>query len=254
MDRLKLSVYVITYNEENKIRDCLESVKWADEIVIVDSFSTDKTIEICREYTDKIFFVKFEGFGKLRNTALEFTSYDWVLSVDADERVTEELKNEILTKLTVGPDADAYFIPRKSHFLGYWVKHCGWYPDYRQPQFFNKKKMKYDENQIVHEGFKLATGSKISKMKGHILQYPFISLQEFFNKMDKYSTLKAKQMFNENKKFYLYQLILHPLLCFIRMYFVKLGFLDGSVGLILSLLYSYYTLLKYVKLWELYKK
>lgn len=253
MDRQKLSVYIITYNEEKKIRECLESVKWADEIVVVDSFSTDKTVEICRQYTDKIFFVKFEGFGKLRNTAVSFTTYDWVLSVDADERVSEELKNEIIHKLTVGPEADAYFIPRKSHFLRYWIKYSGWYPDYRQPQFFNKKKMKYEESHLVHESFKLSAGAKLSVLKGHILQYPFLNIEEFLNKMNRYSTLKAEQMLQENKKFHFYQVILHPLACFIRMFFIKLGFLDGFAGLILALLYSYYTLIKYVKFWELYE-
>ncbi|MCS7152166.1 MAG: glycosyltransferase family 2 protein [Endomicrobia bacterium] len=253
MVREKLSVYIITYNEEKKIRDCLESIKWADEIVVVDSYSTDATVEICREYTDKIFYAKFEGFGKLRNLAVSYTSYDWVLSLDADERVSEELKDEILSKLTTGPDADAYFIPRRSHFLGYWIRYSGWYPDYRQPQFFNKKKMKYEDEHLVHEGFKLNPGAKISFLKGHIIQFPFLTLDEFIKKMEKYSNLKAQQMFNERKKFTLIQLVIHPFICFIRMYIVKLGFLDGEVGFILALLYSYYTFIKYVRLWELYQ-
>ncbi|MDI6641871.1 MAG: glycosyltransferase family 2 protein, partial [Elusimicrobiota bacterium] len=148
-------MYVLTYNEERKIRACLESVKWADEIVIIDSYSTDKTLDICKEYTDKIFQKEFTGFGNLRNFALEHITYNWVLSVDSDERVTEELKQEILERLTTEPSADVYFIPRKSHFLTYWVRHCGWYPDYRQPQFFNKTKMKYKETDLVHETFVL---------------------------------------------------------------------------------------------------
>ncbi|MCX5782104.1 MAG: glycosyltransferase family 2 protein [Elusimicrobia bacterium] len=247
----KLSVYVMTFNEKEKIKDCLESVKWADEIVIMDSFSTDGTLDIARQYTNKIVQKEFVGFGKLRNIALEHCANDWVLSVDADERVTEELKNEILEKLSKGPEADAYYVPRKSHFLKYWVRHCGWYPDYRQPQFFNKNKMKYTE-QLVHESYKL--NGKIGYLKGHILQYPFLSLDQFMKKMDRYSSLRAEEMFNEGKKFKIIQLIVYPLAFFHKMYIQKLGFWDGKVGFILSFLYAYYTAIKFIKLWEKYYK
>ncbi len=247
MNERKLSVYVLTYNEEAKIRECLESAKWADEIVVLDSFSTDKTVAICKEYTDKVFQSKFEGFGHLRNTALKHVSNDWVLSVDADERVTEELKQEVLALLRKGPDADAYYVPRKTHFMGKWIRHCGWYPDYRQPQFFNKNKMRYTQ-QLVHETYEL--DGKVSYLRGHALQFPFLSLGQFLNKMDRYSTLRAEEMAAKGKRFSLSQLFIHPAAMFFRMYVQKLGILDGSHGLILSLLYGYYTLVKYVKLWE----
>jgi len=247
MERRKLSVYVMTYNEEAKIRDCLESVTWADEIVILDSFSTDRTVPICENYTDKIFQQEFVGFGKLRNIAIEHCANDWILSVDADERVTLELREEILKKLAEAPDADAYFIPRKSHFLKYWVRHCGWYPDYRQPQFFHKHKMKYRE-QLVHESFDVS--GKVGHLREHVIQYPFLSLDQFLKKMDRYSTLRAQDMMSQGASFHISQVIVHPLAMFWRMYFQKLGFLDGKVGLILSLLYAYYTMLKYAKLWE----
>ncbi|MHB9155710.1 MAG: glycosyltransferase family 2 protein [Endomicrobiales bacterium] len=243
----KLSVYIMTFNEEAKIKDCLESVKWADEIVVMDSFSTDRTVEICRQYTDKIVQKEFVGFGRLRNIALEHCSHDWVLSVDADERVTEELKNEVLEHLLNGPDADAYHVPRKSHFLGRWVRHCGWYPDYRQPQFFNKRKMKYKE-QMVHEGFEL--DGKLSCLKGHVLQFPFLNLDQFLRKMDRYSSLRAQEMHAGGTSFKASHLVVHPAAMFFRMYAAKGGFLDGKVGLILSFLYAYYTAMKYIKLWE----
>ncbi len=251
MARLKLSAYVITFNEKDKITDCLESIKWADEIVVLDSFSTDGTVVICRKYTDKIVQKKFEGFGKLRNDALEACSNDWILSIDADERCTEELKSEVLQKLEKGPDADAYYVPRKSHFLGKWIKHCGWYPDYRQPQFFNKKKMKYTL-QMVHETFVL--DGKLSYLKGHALQFPFLNLDQYLRKMERYSSLRAGEMFKAGKKFKLHNAVINPLAMFFRMYIAKLGFLDGKTGLILSMLYANYTLLKYVKLWELQNK
>lgn len=249
MPRLKLSVYVIGYNEEAKIRECLESVKWADEVVFLDSFSTDKTAEIAREYTDKVFQQKFEGFGKLRNAALAHCSNEWILSVDSDERVSPELKDEILKLLEKGPDADAYLVPRKSHFLGKWVRHCGWYPDFRQPQFFNKNKMKYT-GQMVHETYELP-GGKLSRLNEHVLQYPFLNLDQYFKKMDRYSTLRANEMKKDGRSFKVVNLIVNPIAMFFRMYVVKLGFLDGSVGLILSILYAYYTVCKYIKLWEL---
>lgn len=248
MARSKLSAYILTFNEEAKIRECLESVKWADEIVVLDSFSTDATVKICREYTDKVFQEKFAGFGPLRNAALKRLSFDWVLSVDSDERVSVELKDEILALLEKGPDADAYLVPRKSHFLGRWIKHCGWYPDYRQPQFFNKNKMRYTE-QMVHETYEL--DGKLSKLKGHALQYPFLNLQQFFWKMDRYSTLRAGEMHKGKRQFHVTDIIVHPAAMFFRMYVMKGGFLDGAVGLVLSALYAYYTMIKYIKLWEL---
>lgn len=243
----KLSAYIITYNEEERIRDCLESVKWADEIVVLDSFSADRTVEICREYTDKIYQHRFAGFGDLRNTAISHTSNNWILSVDADERVTEELREEISEKLKTGPAADAYFVPRINYFLGHRVKHCGWYPDYRQPQFFHKDRMKYTD-QLVHEGFILS--GRVSYLKGHVIQHPFLNLDHFFRKMERYSTLRAEDMFRKGKRFKIHNMFTSPLSMFFKMYVLKCGFLDGRVGLILSVLYAYYTLIKYLKLWE----
>ncbi len=247
MERLKLSVFVLTYNEKDKITDCLESVKWADEVVVLDSFSTDGTVEICRKYTNKIVQKKFEGFGKLRNDAIAECSNDWVLSIDSDERCTEELKNEVLGLLEKGPDADAYYVPRKSHFMGKWIRHCGWYPDYRQPQFFNRKKMKYTE-QLVHETFEL--NGTLSRLKGHALEFPFLNLDQYLRKMERYSALRAEEMSASGKKFKAHNVIINPLAMFFRMYIAKRGFLDGVHGLVLSSLYAYYTALKYIKLWE----
>src|SRR2546428_6634039 len=159
----KLSAYVITYNEEAKIRDALESIKWVDEIVVLDSHSTDRTEQICKEYTGRFYQCDFEGFGKLRNQALALVTHDWVFSLDADERVTDELREEIRRELASGPRADAFFVPRKNFFLGRWIRHCGWYPDYRQPQFFNKHRLRYRDD-LVHEGFDL-TG-KVDYLRG----------------------------------------------------------------------------------------
>jgi len=144
-------------------------------------------------------------------------------------------------------DAEAYFIPRKSHFLNYWVRHCGWYPDYRQPQLFDRNKMKYRE-QLVHEGFDV--DGKAGYLREHIIQFPFLSLDEFLRKMERYSSLRAEDMAKGGARFHIWQIVTHPAAMFWRMYFQKLGFLDGQAGLVLSLLYAYYTMLKYAKLWE----
>src|SRR5437870_6199916 len=244
----KLSAYVLTYNEEAKVREALESVSWADEIVVLDSHSTDRTESICREYTDKVYQCDFEGFGKLRNHALGLLTHDWVLSIDADERATDELRKEIQAVLSQGPDADAFFVPRKNLFMGRWIRHCGWYPDYRQPQLFRKSRMRYRE-ELVHEGFDL--DGRAGYLKTHVLQYPFRDVNHYLIKMDRYSDLMARRMVQQGVHFRNHQLVTHPLYTFAKMYVARLGIVDGMPGLILAGLYAYYTFLKYARLWEM---
>jgi glycosyltransferase involved in cell wall biosynthesis len=243
----KLSAYVLTLNEEDKIRDALASIRWVDEIVVVDSCSVDRTVQICREFTEKIYQCEFDGFGRLRNHALELVTHDWVLSLDADERATPELRDEI-TKELQKPSADAFFIPRKNLFLGRWIKHGGWYPDYRQPQLFNKQRFRYRED-LVHEGFE--TSGQVSYLRSHVLQVPFRNLGQFLQKMSRYSTLMAQQMARNGRTFHTHQLLSHPLYAVVKMYVFRQGFRDGMAGLVLALLYGYYSLVKYAKLWEL---
>ena len=243
----KLSVYVIAYNDEPNMRACLESVAWADELIVVDSHSTDATEKISREFTDKVFQHEFKGFGQLRNEAVAHTTHDWVFSLDTDERATPEIRDEIRQTLERGPEADAYFVPRRNYFLGRWIRHCGWYPDYRQPQLFRKSRMRYRE-ELVHEGFELE--GRAGYLKAHILQYPFRDIDHYLTKMDRYSDLMARQMVEQGRRFRTHQLVTHPLFTFLKMYLGRAGFLDGMPGLILSGLYAYYTFVKYAKLWE----
>lgn len=245
--RPKISVVVIGYNDEPNIRACLESVRWADEIIFVDSYSTDATAKIAGEFTDKVFQHKFEGFGKLRNDAVTHAGNDWIFSLDTDERATTEIRDEILRLLTAGPGAAAYFVPRKNFFLGRWIRHCGWYPDYRQPQLFDRRRMRYRE-EVVHEGF-TADGT-VGYLKEHVVQIPFRDLKQFLAKMDRYSDLMAKRMVEQGRRFRAHQLVTHPLFTFVKMYLLRRGFLDGLQGFILSGLYAYYTFIKYVRLWE----
>jgi len=243
----KISVVVIGYNDEANIRACLDSVRWADEIIFVDSFSTDATTTIAAEFTNKVFQHKFEGFGKLRNDAVAHAANDWIFSLDTDERATPEIRKEICELLTHNPKAPAYFVPRQNFFLGRWIKHCGWYPDYRQPQLFNRNLMRYRE-EAVHEGF-IADGP-VGHLREHVIQIPFRNIKQFLGKMDRYSDLMAQRLVEKKRKFRAHQLITHPAFTFVKMYFLRRGFLDGLQGFILSGLYTYYTFIKYVRLWE----
>lgn len=246
----KISAVVIAYNDAPNIRRCLESVQWADELIVLDSHSTDGTTEICLEYTPLVFQETFSGFGRLRNIAVSKATHDWILSVDTDEWATEAVKQEIHQLLEIGPSAQAYFVPRRNYFLGRRIRHCGWYPDYRQPQFFHKGYMRYRED-LVHESFELK--GTVGYFKAEIDQIPFRNIDHFLRKMDRYSALRAEAMFEEGRIFRAHQLLSHPLFTFLKMYVGRLGFLDAKPGLILSILYAYYTFVKYAKLWEIYK-
>ena len=246
----KVSALVIAYNDEMNMRACLESVAWADELVVVDSHSTDATEKICREFTDRVYQHEFKGFGRLRNEALAHVTHDWVFSLDTDERATREIRNEICALLARGPDADAYFVPRKNCFLGRWIRYGGWYPDYRQPQLFRKDRMRYRED-LVHEGFEL--DGRVGYLKEHVLQYPFRDVDHYLAKMERYSDLMARRMVEQGRRFHTHQLVAHPCFTFFKMYVARAGCLDGMPGLILAGLYAYYTFIKYAMFWELTK-
>lgn len=247
----KVSAVVIAYNDEPNMRGCLESLTWADELIVVDSFSTDGTAEISREYTDKVFQHEFHGFGRLRNEAIAHAAHQWIFSLDTDERATPEIQEEIRRRLREGPDADAYFVPRRNYFLGRRIKHCGWYPDYRQPQFFRRDRMRYKDD-LVHESF--VVQGTIGYFQSHVDQRPFRDIDQYLQKMERYSTLRAKVMQGHGARFRSHQLVTHPLFTFVKMYGLRLGLLDGMPGLILSGLYAYYVFVKYAKLWELQRK
>ena len=244
----KVSAVVIAYNDEPNMHSCLASLDWVDELIVVDSYSTDATAQISRQYTDKVFQYEFQGFGRLRNDAISHATHEWVFSLDTDERSTDVIRDEIRQRLNDGPDADAYFVPRQNYFLGRRIKHCGWYPDYRQPQFFHKGRMHYKED-LVHESFEL--NGKVGYFQAHVDQYPFRDIDQYLMKMDRYSSLRAKVIQKDGRRFRVHQLVSRPLYTFLKMYVLRLGILDGMPGLILSGLYTYYTFVKYAKLWEL---
>ncbi len=162
-----LSVAIITHNEEDNIRDALESVKWADEIVVVDSFSTDRTQVICREYTDRVYSVEWTGFSEQKNRAVSMTRYPWVFVLDADERITETLRDEIIALLRKSPAVDGYFVPRKNYFGNRWIRHGGWWPDYTLRLFRREKGL--FEMREVHEAVKL--NGNTGRLKNPIEHY-----------------------------------------------------------------------------------
>lgn len=238
----KISVIIITKNEEENIRDCLESVKWADEIIIVDSFSNDKTVETAKEYTDKIFQREWMGYGKQKNFALEKATREWVLNIDADERVTEGLAQEIKEAIQREPCA-GYYIPNRAYFLGKWIRHSGWYPDYHL-RLFKKGKGRFNER-MVHEAVEVS--GKKDYLKGSIEHFTAKSIGEYLNRMDKYAKLTIEE---KGGRAGWCQVFFHPPFTFLKMYVIKRGFLDGIPGLILALCHSYYTFSKYARLWE----
>ncbi|MDH4222926.1 MAG: glycosyltransferase family 2 protein [candidate division Zixibacteria bacterium] len=244
----KVSAVVITYNEENNIRRCLESLKFADEIIVVDSKSEDRTVSIAKEYTRKVFLEKWRGFAKQREFACNLASFEWILNVDADEVITSELAREIRKRIDSNADVDGFWIRRRSKFLGRWIEHA-WQPDWVL-RLFRKEKAAVGENQ-VHE--KVEIQGKTEKLKGRMEHYPFENLSHNLKKLDKYTTLSARQMQTENRSGIFLKLLFSPILGFFKIYILKQGFRDGVPGLILSVFHSFYVFDKYAKYWELEK-
>lgn len=247
----KLSVYIIAYNEVEKVAATIESVRgWADEIVLVDSWSTDGTQEVAANLGARVVQVKFEGFGKLRNAAIGACSHEWIFSVDADERCTPEVQREI-SAIIAGPDsADAYLVPRRNWFMGRWVRHSGWYPNYRQPQLFRAGRMHYDEKP-VHEGYVLADPSRpLGKLKSAIWQFPFKDMGEVMHKANRYSTLSAQRVLDRGKTS-MGAAFAHGIWAFLKHYVFKLGVLDGWAGFVIAFAYFEQTFYRYVKAVEI---
>ncbi|HDL18857.1 MAG TPA: glycosyltransferase family 2 protein [Bacteroidetes bacterium] len=243
-----VSVLIITLNEEKNIRRCLESVKWADEMILIDAQSSDRTVEIAREYTDKIFIRKWEGFGGAKNFANRQASSDWLFWIDADEEVSPALAEEIKQTLD-DPQADGYFVPRLANFLGRWIKHSGWYPGYiLRP--VRRELAKFSDLQ-VHEG--LIAPPKSAKLKNPLFHYTDPSIRHYFEKLNNYTSLAAMDLQKRGKQFRISDLIIRPLHIIVKMYILRCGFLDGFQGFLLALFSGVYVFVKYAKLWEIQK-
>ena len=242
----KISACIISYNEEKKIEDCLKSLlPVADEIIIVDSLSSDNTLKIAEKYTDKIFHQKFLGHIEQKNLAVEKASHDWIISLDCDERLTEELQQSILAvKEQLGNSkADAYCMARKTFYIYRWLNHC-WYPDIKT-RLFNKN--------IAHWGGTnphdriITDGDNIIKLNGDIQHYSFNSLSEHIQTIDKFTEIGADEIIRKNKKASVISPLTHASWTFIKLYFLKRGFLDGFAGLTVSMLSFMHVFIKYSK-------
>lgn len=241
----KISVIVITKDEEKNITDCLKSIEWADEIIVVDADSTDKTVELVKKFTYKVYIKKWEGYVPQKKYALSLASNNWVLSLDADERITPELKNELLNITSI--ELAGYKIRRRNFLLNKEITSCGWGNDY-QLRLFKKDKTNLTDR-LVHEGF--TVDGKVGKLKNAMLHYTFSSFSDYFSKINYYTSLKAQEMYKRKGKVSGWTIFSHSVSAFFLFFITKRGFKDGVYGLIISLLHSVSTMLNYIKLWEL---
>jgi glycosyltransferase involved in cell wall biosynthesis len=252
MNNIKLSVVIITYNEEKNIERCLQAVKKvADEIIVVDSFSTDKTKEICLSYGVKFYEHPFEGYVNQKNYACSLTSYQYILNVDADEVLSDELIKSIL-EIKKNCIYDGYYINRLTNYCGKWIKHGGWYPDKKLRLWYSPKGKWEGIN--LHEKLVMQKGSKLETLKGNLLHYSYDSIKQHINQINKFTEIAAETEATQGRKISLLKLIFFPLWKFIRDYIVKLGFLDGYYGFIVAILSAFASFIKYAKIREKQKK
>jgi glycosyltransferase involved in cell wall biosynthesis len=249
----KISSIIIAKNEEKNIGRCIESqMNSIDEIIVlVDESSTDKTFQIVSSF-EKVIAKKtnWKGFAETKKEALALTSYNWVFWIDADEEITKELSNELRMLKGTDVDFNAYKVARRAFFLDKWIKHSGWYPGY-VTRFFNKIHSSFDESK-VHEG--LIVDGEIGLLENDINHYTDPSIQHYFEKFNRYTSLAAEDLLKKGRIADISDIVVRPFFQFFKMYFVRLGFLDGLRGFILAIFSSAYVFTKYCKLWELNKK
>ena len=248
----KISAIIITFNEETNIRRCLDSVKdVVDEIVVVDSFSKDQTEAICKEFRVRFIQRRFDGYRDQKNFANDQAEYDYVLSLDADEALSEELKKSVLKSKEEGLSADAYEFSRMNFFCGKAIKHGGWYPD-KKIRLWNRTKGKWGGNNL-HEIIDLQENTSKKNLSGDLLHYSFTSISQHIRQIDKFSDMKAELDFKAGKKSNLLKIVGLPMIKFFLLYFVKLGILDGYYGLVIAINSAHFTFLRYTKLKSLWK-
>lgn len=249
----KLSVVIITFNEEKNIRRCLNSVvDFADEIIVVDSFSTDKTEEICNEFNVRFEKKKWDGYIKTKNYANQLASNELIFSIDADEAVSDTLKQSIQKIKEQSIENVVYSMNRLTNYCGKWIKHCGWYPD-RKIRIFEKSKTNWI-GERVHETLAFDKDTKIIHLKGDLFHYSYYTVEEHILQANRFSNLTSQESFNKGKKVSLCGIFFRTKWRFFRDYYLKLGFLDGINGFIICKISSFATFMKYSKLNQLNKK
>jgi glycosyltransferase involved in cell wall biosynthesis len=248
---MDISVVIITYNEQDRLEPTLKSVAdVAAEIIIVDSYSTDDTIKIAKKYTNKVFTRKWTNYSDQKNFANSKAAFPWILSLDADERISPELKEELLQLKDREPEANGFSMPRQVFYLGRWIKHTVWYPD-RKLRLFKKNKAKW-EGEFVHE--KLVIEGETKKLNGPLLHFTYSSIHEHLDQINAFSDLAAQKLYAKQKKSSWAKLVLQPIFGFIKSYYFKAGILDGFAGFVVSVLHGYSIFLRYAKLREIWKK
>jgi len=244
--RQPVSVVITTFNEEVNVGECIESVLWADEILLVDSFSTDRTLEIARRYPIQVLQREYYGSAAQKNWALDRVNHDWVLIVDADERVTQPLAREILSVLANDPAANGFYIRRENVFIDKVIRHSGWSTD-KVVRLFRRDKGRYP-NRRVHADLEI--GGPVPVLHRAFLHYTFRTFDQYFPKFLNYAEWGAAQAFRDGRRSSLVEIAFRPWWRFVRTYFLQLGFLDGSYGFVLCVLQSFGVFLKYARLWE----
>ena len=246
-----LSVCIITFNEERNIRECLESVAWADEIVVVDSFSTDATLDICLELTSKVYQREWPGWVAQKDYARSMAQHEWVLSLDADEHVSPELRAEIESILEAPEvEYDGFEMPRLAWYMGRWIRHGGWYPG-RRVRLFRKSKAQWVGTD-PHD--RAEVDGRVGRLRGNILHYTYRDFSHHLQTIDRYSTVGAQALFEQGKRSRWFHLVLRPPLNAIRKYVIQLGFLDGLPGVLIALMTAVGTMSKYAKLREMWQQ
>jgi glycosyltransferase involved in cell wall biosynthesis len=240
---VKISATIITLNEERNIARAIESLRCADEIVVVDCGSNDRTVEIAEKLGARVVESAWAGFANQKNLAAEKATYDWILSIDADESLSEALEAEIWGLKKSGPQCDAYTMPRMAQYLGRWIRHSGWYPD-RKVRLYHRRKASW-EGPFVHESVKV--GGQVGHLHSNLLHFTCSSLSEHLKTMDRYTTLAAEQVLSNGEQVTWTRLLLVPPWTFFQTYFVKLGFLDGLEGLAIANMAALYNFVKYAK-------
>jgi glycosyltransferase involved in cell wall biosynthesis len=241
-----VSVVVVTLNEEERLRPCLESVAWADEIVVVDAESSDKTVQLAREFTDRVVVRPWPGYAAQKNFGLEQATGDWILSLDADEEVPRELREEVFATLEAGGCAAGYQIPRRNIMWGRWIRHGGLYPDW-QLRLFRRGQGRFVAR-AVHESVDV-TGT-VGRLRNPLLHRSYRDLADFLARADRYSTLAAEEWVRSGRPARATDLVLRPAGRFLSMYLARGGFLDGWRGFLLAVLYAYYVFVRSAKTWE----
>lgn len=240
---MSLSVIVIARNEAHAIRACLESVAWADEIIVVDSGSTDGTPEMCRECGAKVYIMEWPGFGPQKNRALDLAGSEWVLSLDADERVSAELRQELQAAMRMPGAHVAFRIPRLSSYCGRFMRHSGWWPDY-VTRLFKRGSARFSDD-LVHE--RLIVEGTTGTLQPPLLHETYRDLEEVLDKINAYSTAGARMLQQKGKGASLSSAVLHGLWAFLRTYLLRLGFLDGREGFMLAVSNAEATYYRYLK-------